>query len=126
MRTKTAFNPFQHTTLFFLFGVLCSLVIVQCLINWNGPVLAKKILDIPPDNFPEFIPMEIHTEKQKAIAPIKQPAKTPVVQTTAVRTEVIEVPDTKMTLDKFNIQATDIEPIQNPIVIEEANANTAE
>lgn len=124
MNTKTAFNPFQHTTLFFMFGVLCSLVLVQLAINWNGPVLSKKILNIPADNFPEFIPIELHTEKIKTTAPITKPeVKTTTPSAEVINTQVIQVADTKMTIDKFNIEATDIKPINNPIVIEQVNTS---
>lgn len=118
MNTKTAFNPFQHTTVFFMFGVLCSLVIVQFAFHWNGPHTSRKLIDIGITDFPEFMPVEIHTEKMETLAPVTKPEeKQPEKSQTVINTQVIEVANTKMTLDKFNIKATDIKPIKNPVVI---------
>ncbi|MBK7108329.1 MAG: energy transducer TonB [Bacteroidetes bacterium] len=124
MNTKTAFNPFQHTTVFFMFGVLISLLIVLYALNWNGPKVSHKILDFSSDDFTDFMPIEIHTEEIKTIAPApKHVEKTATESTTVVNTQVIEVSNTKMTFDKFNIEAIDIKPIQNPVIITTTESN---
>ncbi|MBK6729831.1 MAG: TonB family protein [Bacteroidetes bacterium] len=124
MNTKTAFNPFQHTTVFFMFGVLCSLLIVLYALNWNGPKVSHKILDFSSADFTDFIKVEIHTEEIKTIAPAPKPVeKTATESTTVINTQVIEVSNTKMTFDKFNIEAVDIKPIQNPVIITTTETN---
>ncbi len=124
MQTKTAFNPFKHTTIFFMFGILCALLLALYALNWKiaaGPYARPEIQSA---DFADFFQVEIHTEEIKSIAPTPKPqVQTSSTERAEINSQVIEVANTKMTLDKFNIQATDIKPVQNPVILNNTEEN---
>lgn len=79
MTTKTAFNPFEHSRLFFMAGVAISLGIIQLAFGWNGMHRIPQLPDLPKISDGTWVEVEYFTEKVEEQLPEKQVQKEEVI-----------------------------------------------
>ena len=99
MKVSKAFNPFEHTRLFFMGGLAFSMSVVYLMFQWNGPELPRKSFLIPEVDFSEFTEIMIHTEEPELEAINEEAVKEPEVQIVTPGQEVTVV-DNKKELHK--------------------------
>jgi protein TonB len=127
MKVSKAFNPFEHTRLFFMGGLALSMSVVYLTFHWNGPELPKKSFLIPEVDFSEFTEIMIHTEEPEMAAVTKEEIiKEPEVQIVTPGQEVIVV-DNKKELPKQIVlekRKTSEKKFREPVIKEPAPKTT--
>jgi TonB family protein len=112
MKTKAAFNPHEHSRLFFLAGIAISLSLFQLALQWNGISIAGPVYTIPDILPNEWVFIDTHSENPDIIEPLAKEQKVKQEPIVTQSTQVIEVLDTKKLENPIKLFNPDKDPVR--------------